>query len=175
MTPDKETGAAPKKVYSGVTSRAHKLGMASSRPIHPQACLSVGSLVLDAGARTLTGPAGTCDLRVGALAVLRALMRQPGQVVEIGRLIEARWCSNLEPASAQTAIRMALSRARDAIAHVGGDPKQLRAASGVGYKLIGEAKVVRSFTLEQAALLDQLLASHPDATRVAALVEPGTA
>lgn len=158
-----------KIAYSGVTPMAYRLGMALDHPSSQRALLTVGELVLDIAARTLTGPIGTSDLTVGAFAVLLALMKNQGAVLETGQLIEARWRPDLEPANAPTMIRMAVSRARSAIAQVGADPKQLRAVTAVGYRLGGAPRVVRAYTREQAAVLERIIATHPDQQLVAEL------
>lgn len=144
--------------------------MKSALPGFARSLLSAGHLVLDTAARTLTGPTGTCDLSVGAYAVLRALMKSPGVVLETNSLIAERWCPDLEPANAETSIRMAISRARDAISVVGGNPKQLRAVSGVGYRLDGAAWAVRAYAPGHVELLHRLIASHPDGDLVAEVI-----
>jgi len=138
--------------------------------------LSAGVLTLDTGAHALIGPRGTCDLHLGAYAVLRALMQRPAIVVEIGQLVAECWPdADLEPGHAEVSVRMRVLRARAAIEDVGASGKLLRSVSGVGYRIEGAPRVVRAFTPEQAAAFDQLLATHPDAALVAAFATPAAA
>ncbi len=135
--------------------------------------LSAGALTLDTGAHALIGPGGSCDLTLGAYAVLRALMQRPGVVIEIGQLVAECWPdADLEPGHAEVSVRMRVLRAREAIANVGASGKLLRSVSGVGYRIEGAPRVVRAFTPEQAAAFDQMLATHPDAALVAAFASP---
>lgn len=137
------------------------------------AFLSAGVLTLDTGAHALIGPGGSCDLHLGAYAVLRAVMQRPGIVVEIGQLVAECWPdADLEPDHAEVSVRMRVARARAAIESVGASGKLLRSVSGVGYRIEGAPRMVRAFTPEQAAALEELLASHPNAALVAAFATP---
>lgn len=139
------------------------------------AFLSAGVLTLDTGAHALIGPGGSCDLHLGAYAVLRAVMQRPGIVVEIGQLVAECWPdADLEPDHAEVSVRMRVARARAAIESVGASGKLLRSVSGVGYRIEGAPRMVRAFTPEQAAALEELLASHPNAALVAAFATPAT-
>jgi len=147
--------------------------MGSVRQRFSPAFLSAGALTLDTGAHALIGPHGSCDLHLGAYAVLRALMQRPGMVVEIGQLVAECWPDvDLEPGHAEGSVRVRVLRARAAIESVGASGKLLRSVSGIGYRIEGAPRVVRAFTLEQAAALDQLLATHPNAALVAAFAVP---
>ncbi len=147
--------------------------MGSLRQRFSPVFLSAGALTLDTGAHALIGPGGSCDLTLGAYAVLRALMERPGVVIEIGQLVAECWPdADLEPGHAEVSVRMRVLRAREAIANVGASGKLLRSVSGVGYRIEGAPRVVRAFTPEQAAAFDQLLATHPDAALVAAFASP---
>ena len=134
------------------------------------AFLSAGSLVLATGSRTLTGPAGSAELDLGPYSVLRELMRRPGDVVSAAHLIDTAWPDpDLECEVPEKALLMRVSRAKDALERVGVPRSWLRCRRGDGYVLAGEPRVVRSYSPAQAALLDRIVATHPDQALVAEL------
>jgi DNA-binding response OmpR family regulator len=110
------------------------------------------------------------DLDLAPYVVLRELMRRPGAVVSQAQLIEASWPDpDLEPARPEDAIRVRICRAREALEQVGAPREQLALRFPRGYSIEGERRVVRSFTPAQAAIVDRLLATHPDRAAVQAL------
>ena len=144
--------------------------MVTPRPRFDPPFLSAGDLTLDAAARCLIGPDGECELPVGAYVVLRELMKQPGVAVETGALIAAMWPDpDLEPGHAVKLLRTQVCRTRDLVRKVGVAGTLLRAVNGIGYRLDGEARVVRAFTPAQAEALNTLIRSHPN-TALAAQV-----
>lgn len=149
--------------------------MGTLRHSSASAILSAGTLQLDTAAMTLTGPAGTCTVPHGAFALLRALLERPGQVMSLEQLVRACYPEpDQEPGNAEAAVKTRVLRARDAIEHVGGSGTLLRSIYGAGYILDGEPRTVRALTPEQAAALDQILATHPNAALVAAFAGPAS-
>ena len=135
------------------------------------AFLSAGPLVLATGSRTLTGPAGTVELDLGPYSVLRELMRRPGDVVPVAWLVDALYPDpDLECEVPERAVVTRVYRAREAMERVGVPGDMLRCRRGDGYVLdAGSPRVVRSYTPEQVALLDRIVATHPDRALVADL------
>lgn len=98
--------------------------------------LTVGALALDTGSRLLSGPRGAVTPAPQPYALLAALMRWPGRIVEHGSLMSALYPDpDLEPEEGSSALRYAARDARACILAVGAAEVLVQAEPSVGYRI----------------------------------------
>jgi DNA-binding response OmpR family regulator len=125
--------------------------------------LKIECLEFDPATRVLTGPGGRIKLVGDVCRIMRMLMEAEGQTVSAETL--AGGCRRSVP----WAVFSGIHRCRYRIERVGADRGLIRTARGHGYAIGPDRRVRRAFTPHQLAMLEEVLATHPD-ERAAAVV-----
>ncbi len=130
-----------------------------------------GPLALNVRSGDLRGPAGAMQLSFGRLILLAALM--PRDIVMEAALLDVEFPPGTrQPATPQHALRVQIMRIRAALERVGVPGATLRNWHGLGYGLmLPRASAYRVFEGPKVALLEMLLATHPNQSAVARLDE----
>ncbi len=107
-----------------------RLRAVSRRAEQVEPVLRWADVVLDPAAMTVVRAGRPVALTTREFALLRYLLRHPGEVVSAERLLEHVWDANVDPFT--TSVRVLLSRVRRKL----GPPTVIDTVVGAGYRLV---------------------------------------
>lgn len=124
----------PVEVLARVRSQLRRYATLGSRPENPEA-LSVGSIILNDNAKTVTVEGEPVSLTPMEYGILKLLMEHPGKVYSTKAIYEAVWQETA--IGSEGAVAVHIRHLREKIEINPSEPRYLKVVWGQGYKIEG--------------------------------------